>query len=234
MGRERVTVQCSYCKKELSVQPNRVKRSKNIFCNVECKGNYMKEHSKKENNSNYKAVTVKCDCCGKDITKPPSLVKEHNFCNRECMANYMKTGKTVKCYICGKDFYKIKSQAERSEKHFCSENCKHEYQKGLVGELNPQYNPNLTDEERIVNRDYLEYTNWRDEVYKRDDYTCQKCGQRKGDINAHHLDGYHWDKEHRTDINNGVTLCVSCHKSFHKTYGNHDNTKEQYEEWISK
>ena len=234
MGRERVIVECSYCKKELSVQPNRVKRSKNIFCNVECKGNYMKEHSKKENNSNYKAVTVKCDYCGKDITKPPSWVKERNFCNQECSSNWRKTGKTVKCHTCGKEFYKIKSQIERSEKHFCSEECKCKYQNTLVGELNPWYNPNLTDEERIANRDYIEYTNWRDEVYKRDNYTCQKCGKRHGDINAHHLNGYHWCKEGRTDVNNGVTLCDWCHKEFHFNYGYGYNTKEEYEEWIRK
>ena len=63
---------------------------------------------------------------------------------------------------------------------------------------------------------------------------CQKCGKRQGDINAHHLNGYHWYKEGRTDVNNGVTLCSCCHKEFHEIYNNRNNTKEQYEEWISK
>ena len=92
-----------------------------------------------------------------------------------------------------------------------------------------------SDEEREKGRNIEGIQEWRKGVYKRDNYTCQKCGDNKGgNLVAHHLDGYHWDKEHRTDINNGATLCVCCHKSFHKTYGNHDNTKEQYEEWISK
>ena len=106
---------------------------------------------------------------------------------------------------------------------------------GKRGKDSPNYNPNITDEEREKGRNIEGIQEWRKGVYKRDNYTCQKCGDNKGgNLVAHHLDGYHWNKEHRTDINNGVTLCVSCHKSFHKTYGNHDNTKEQYEEWISK
>ena len=195
---------------------------------------YMSEHLKGENNPSYKGATVHCDYCGKEINKPPSLIKEKNFCDRNCMANYMKTGETVKCYVCGKEFYKIKSQIDRSEKHFCSEKCKCEHQTTLRGELSPQYNPNLTDEERIANRDYMEYAEWRNKVFERDNYTCQRCGQRQGDINAHHLNSFHWDKEHRTDINNGITLCTSCHKLFHKEYGSRNNTKEQYNEWTSK
>ena len=229
-----VIVNCTYCGKELEMQPNRIKAAKNIFCNAQCKGKYMSEHVKGENNPSYKGATVHCDYCGKEINKPPSLIKEKNFCDRNCMANYMKTGETVKCYVCGKEFYKIKSQIDRSEKHFCSEKCKCEHQTTLRGELSPQYNPNLTDEERIVNRDYIEYTEWRNKVFERDNYTCQKCGKRQGDINAHHLNGYHWYKEGRTDVNNGVTLCSYCHKEFHEIYSNRNNTKEQYEEWISK
>ena len=227
-------VNCSYCNKELNMRPSRIKRSKNVFCNTECKGKYMSEHLKGENSPSYKSVTVQCEYCGKDIVKPPSWVKEHNFCSQECLANSRKTGGTVKCYTCGKEFYKIKSQIERSEKHFCSEECKCKHQNSLVGKLNPWYNPNLTDEERISNRDYIEYTKWRDEVYKRDNYTCQRCGKRQGDINAHHLNGYDTFKEQRVDVNNGVTLCNVCHKEFHSLYGYGNNTKEQYNEWISK
>ena len=229
-----VIVNCTYCGKELEMPPNRIKAAKNIFCNTECKGKYMSEHLKGENSPSYKSTTVHCDYCGKEINKPPSLIKEKNFCDRNCMANYMKTGETVKCYVCGKEFYKIKSQIDRSEKHFCSEKCKCEHQTTLRGELSPQYNPNLTDEERKANRDYIEYAEWRNKVFERDNYTCQRCGQKQGDINAHHLNSFHWDKEHRTDINNGITLCTSCHKLFHKEYGSRNNTKEQYDEWISK
>ena len=33
---------------------------------------------------------------------------------------------------------------------------------------------------------------------------------------------------------NGIILCEKCHKSFHAYYGNGDNTKKQFEQWIKK
>lgn len=101
-----------------------------------------------------------------------------------------------------------------------------------IGEGNPYYNHNKTDEERETRREYTEYYSWRNEVYERDNYICICCGYDKGhNLNAHHLNGYNWDKEHRTDVNNGVTLCKNCHDKFHNIYGYGDNTKEQFEEF---
>ena len=57
-------VNCSYCNKELNMRPSRIKRSKNVFCNIECKSKYMSEHSKGEGNPNFKAITVQCEYCG--------------------------------------------------------------------------------------------------------------------------------------------------------------------------
>lgn len=94
------------------------------------------------------------------------------------------------------------------------------------------WNPNITDEEREKRRNG-EQIQWRKDVYERDNYTCQCCGDNKGgNLNAHHLNGFHWDKEHRTDINNGVTLCEKCHKEFHKIYGKRNNTITQFREFL--
>lgn len=72
---------------------------------------------------------------------------------------------------------------------------------------------------------------WSKEIMKRDDYTCQTCKKRGGKLNAHHI--YAWNKypEQRFKIDNGVTLCVDCHKEFHKMYGRGDNTREQFKEY---
>ena len=107
-----------------------------------------------------------------------------------------------------------------------------EYRASMVGENNPNYNPNLTNEEREQGRHIDGYKEWVYEVKERANFTCDCCGDnRGGNLVSHHLDGYHWNKEGRIDINNGVCLCEKCHKEFHHIYGNKNNTKEQYIEF---
>lgn len=115
--------------------------------------------------------------------------------------------------------------------------------KEMSGEKHPFWNPNISDEERELwkkqrrGSESYEYGKWRRVVFERDDYTCAYCGQRGGKLEAHHLEGWKVNKELRYDINNGVTLCVSCHRTgdhaFHKIYGKGNNTKAQFLEWIA-
>ena len=100
-----------------------------------------------------------------------------------------------------------------------------------TGETSANYNPALTDEERIIKRKYPEYNEWRKEVYKRDNYTCQVCGQINGKLNAHHIESYNSNLEIRTKLSNGITICDKCHKNFHHQYGRGNNTKKQFEEF---
>ena len=47
----------------------------------------------------------------------------------------------------------------------------------------------------------------------RDKYTCKCCGHRGGTLEVHHLNGYNWFVEGRTDETNAVVLCQNCHTS---------------------
>jgi len=92
----------------------------------------------------------------------------------------------------------------------------------------PQWNPNIKDSDRILRRTLTKNDKWIQKVFKRDNFTCQNCKVRGYQLNAHHLDGYHWCKEKRFWKSNGVTLCNKCHKYFHKVFGKKNNTKEQF------
>ena len=100
------------------------------------------------------------------------------------------------------------------------------------------WNPNLTDEERNAKRKSIEYYKWINIIYKKDDYTCQKCKKRKEKnnknlkLNAHHFINYSENKELRFDKNNGITLCNKCHTKFHKTYGYKSNNRYQLKEFL--
>lgn len=108
-----------------------------------------------------------------------------------------------------------------------------EYIKKRSGENAGNYNPNLTDEEREQGRYYSEYPLWRTAVYEECDYTCQSCeDNRGGNLIAHHLNGWHWAKEERFDLCNGVAICETCHDEFHERYGYRDNTRNQFMDFL--
>lgn len=104
----------------------------------------------------------------------------------------------------------------------------------ISGERHPKYNPKLTQEEREIQRTFPGYSAWKLNVKKRDNFTCQCCGDKRGgNLVSHHLDGWDNFKEKRLDVDNGVTLCEDCHKDFHGQYGYGGNTNEQYTEWLA-
>lgn len=73
--------------------------------------------------------------------------------------------------------------------------------------------------EFLKNTDYRntkEYSAWRLLVFERDEFKCQDCGKVGGELNAHHIKTFKQFPEHRYDIDNGVSLCVKCHRLRHK------------------
>ena len=75
---------------------------------------------------------------------------------------------------------------------------------------------------------------WRSDVFTRDNFTCQICGDNKGhNLKAHHIITFFnilqkyeittlreaLDCEELWNINNGVTICERCHIEIHKKVG---------------
>jgi hypothetical protein len=79
-------------------------------------------------------------------------------------------------------------------------------------------------------RSSIKYREWRQKVFIRDDFTCQKCGKRGGELHAHHkkefykiiqeikqnlplMDLYEAAMIYTVlwDIGNGETQCGKCH-----------------------
>ena len=102
----------------------------------------------------------------------------------------------------------------------------------ISGKKHYNWNPNKTQEERELGRNYPEYIAFIKRVLARDHYTCQCCGKKHEELEVHHLNGYSWYIEGRTDDTNALTLCSNCHTNYHSQYGNKHSTKEEFEEWF--
>src|SRR5699024_10573580 len=206
------------------------------YCSRECVAKSRRERT-----------LVKCEQCGenKEVSISSGNRVSMNFCNQSCRTEYLKISMSgvgnpnyaripKKCDVC---FAKIEVhpyQIENLKHHFCSRSCFIEnIGKYYTGENNSNWNEVLSEEERNDLRRYPEYYKWRSDVYNRDKYTCQSCGNSEsGNLNAHHIENYSENIDRRTDVSNGITLCVDCHISFHKTYGYTGNNEKQLNEFI--
>jgi len=99
-------------------------------------------------------------------------------------------------------------------------------------ENNPNWNPEITDEDRARGRNIEGYKEWSFEVKKRDNFTCQICKDKtSGNLVSHHLNNYKDFPLERTEVSNGICLCRNCHKSFHLQFGFFHTNKEMFMEY---
>lgn len=149
------------------------------------------------------------------------------------LKQYSQVKVQASCDECNKVFnlsysnYNINC-GKHNGKYYCHA-CSHKLFES--GKNHPFWKDNKSTDIRILQRNYPEYTQFIKRVLARDNYTCKCCGKKTHDIEVHHLDGYNWCEEKRTDDTNGITLCKKCHDNFHSKYGNGNNTREQFEKW---
>lgn len=126
----------------------------------------------------------------------------------ECMAEKLR------------QLHKYSPHTVNLEKQDRSRNCDH-FREDLCKcylpeSLNQCWYMEKLDKERENDRNRPEYVLWRNNVFKRDDYTCQDCGQKGGELNAHHIKSYKDYPKLRLILRNGITLCVICHRKRHE------------------
>ncbi len=75
-------------------------------------------------------------------------------------------------------------------------------------------------------RDYHteEYKAWKKSVLKRDGHQCQmpNCKRKKYRCQVHHIKRWADSEELRFHIDNGITLCIACHRSIFSREGNYE------------
>lgn len=133
-----------------------------------------------------------------DGFKNGTIKKQHRLGEK---ANNWMGGKQLnkECLDCG------------GEINYRSERCKECNYKYRIGKNHQNWKGGKTKELKAI-RNSKSYLEWREAVFIRDDYTCQKCFIRGCYLHAHHIKQAAFYPELMLDVNNGITLCEGCHK----------------------
>jgi hypothetical protein len=83
--------------------------------------------------------------------------------------------------------------------------------RALMGDKAPNWRGGITPL-NTIRRHSIEHKEWGRKVFVRDDYTCQICLRRGGRLEAHHIKPWRENKDIQFDMQNGITLCIPCHR----------------------
>lgn len=195
-----------------------------------------------------------CDC-GQLHNVGSRTISKNNNIKCSCSRNFENlVGRTVgNIIVCGFAGYDIRHRRKKPQWFYQCQKCgivkistSEVLKRGDIktcghagcrpsGEESPKYKLNAVNREK---RSDGRRRVWCRSIFERDNFVCIACGEKTNKIQAHHLNGWHWDIKGRFDINNGVTLCKDklsgCHYNFHKQYGSENNTREQFAEYLKK
>ena len=216
---EKVIIQCDNCKKEFTKQ-----YSKFLF------------HRKRSGrNTDY------CNKCkGLSIAAKQKLTFEEvtNILNKYPLYKWIgeypdyKNTSTKLLFKCPENhtfFASLDAIQNKGRIEICPE-CSRLFHRG--GENHWNWQNGKTNYGQMI-RHSMEYKNWRQDVFKRDKFTCQSCKEIGGKLEAHHKLNFSDYPELIVDLDNGITLCKKCHKKFHKRFTQFNNTIEQLETFLN-
>jgi len=104
------------------------------------------------------------------------------------------------------------------------------YRDMFSGSKSPVWKGGINDErwERLSKP----YKKWRQSIFERDHFICQKCEKHSKKLEAHHIANWKDNVDLRYNKNNGITFCENCHREFHSLFGKKNNNAEQIEDFI--
>lgn len=161
--------------------------------------------------------THKCVICGKEHFYRPSLLAKglNQTCSVECSAKKLSLNrKGKKPYEMTDEIRANMSKAQKGLK----KSSKGKKVANRSGEKHWNWKGGISTPNRIA-RHSLEFKQWREKVFARDNYTCQMCDTKGVYLHPHHIKSFSKFIELRYELTNGITLCKDCHGVIHnKTY----------------
>jgi len=197
---------CKNCGEEIprGENENPSRYEKRVFCSHKCHIEFKKKNAKYDTSKGDRKI---CKYCGSVFY---SFRDEAKYCSRKC-AYEDRDGRTeVECDNCGKSFETCKSDAEKGEHNFCSEECSRDFFRG-------ENHYNWKGGRQNYRGKYWNQT--REKVLERDGHKCVVCGKEEN-LQVHHkipvseFDSY----KEANKLSNLITLCSSHHVKADRVY----------------
>ena len=166
-----------------------------------------------------------CLFCKQDFSGHSKVTK---FCSLRCRSQYKSEIFALEklCIICGTKFKLTKHKENKTCGIICRKKNLSNVKKGQIGYWKGKKRPDMywfskenhhlwkggvTPINNII-RKSVKFKEWREAVFKRDDYTCQECLIRGGKLHPDHIKPFGLFPELRFELSNGRTLCADCHR----------------------
>jgi 5-methylcytosine-specific restriction endonuclease McrA len=195
----------------------------------------MKQFKEYKGFENCERINLTCTTCGEQFQRYKCLMKKSpridaNFCSKRCWYDYKSKNKIT--WNTGRTKAtdpRLNYERPTSFKKGEHRSPETQFKPGqMSGTNSPTWKGGVTSVKDQVTKHY-KYRQWRDDVFTRDDYTCQNCNTRGARLHAHHKERFSEIIESNQiktldqaiecnelwNINNGITLCVSCHSLTH-------------------
>lgn len=166
-----------------------------------------------------------------------SIGRERNISKQDLINDLQKISEKINKSPTSKEYEKHSDHTTATlQRNFGSFNRAKE-KAGLTTE-----SPDATGKDSSVyveNKDRWIETNearkWKNDVFERDNYICQDCGDDTGgNLNAHHIKRRNDHPELRDCVENGITLCKTCHTERHSNENFYEMLKSNSDKDYSK
>ena len=176
---------------------------------------WFKKNQAPKNKGNRKYM-FNCLYCGKTINTSDN---RNIFCSKRCVMKHVWINKDMSNSINALLKYGKSYRFKNGEHHSLKTEYKYNDTR-ITGKNNHNWKGGITPLNKKI-RKCQKWKKWRLQVFERDNYTCQYCKLKGVFLHPHHLKPVFMcidtlDLESIFDVNNGLTLCVECHKNVHR------------------
>ena len=193
-------IKCENCGKKFEVIPSHKNRRR--FCSKKCEREFTVGENHHWYGKHHTPETLK-----KIQENRPILTKKNSPFWIDRVLKH--------CEVCGCEYEVERRLVNRS--HFCSKKCRADNDSiKNNGESNPNWKGGITKDRQGLYSS-REWKNLISNVFKRDNYKCQRCGvsgRTENKLHVHHIISFK-NIEMRDNVDNLILLCQKCHNWVH-------------------